>query len=394
MKHYILDTNVLLENPKSIIKLCDNGENAVIIPYAVLLELDKLKKDSRVGHLVAQAVDIIQANGCTRVLPPTLQGDRGGLSGDDQILREISANPVPEAVLVTNDRILQIRAKLAGINTEYYRDANPYQSESQLYTGFVDPGEETIPNCFVWENGAPVFMTPKGPKVIDYQHEVWGVRPRSVYQNLAMEIMLHEDIDLVTIQSEAGFGKTFLALACALYLVLERKDNPFRKVVVVKPVVEIGAKMGFLPGDVGEKMEPYIRYIRDLVLKLHETRPANRIFADAQDSKFNFNPARFEILPLAYIRGMNLENCAIIVDETQNLSRNETRALLTRMGEGVKCFCLGDTRQVDNPYLNQSNNGLNWAVKKFKGFKNYAHVVLKGDRSRGPITDLVIKSGL
>jgi PhoH-like ATPase len=91
---------------------------------------------------------------------------------------------------------------------------------------------------------------------------------------------------------------------------------------------------------------------------------------------------------------MNIENAVVIVDETQNLSRNEVRALLTRMGEGVKCFCLGDTSQVDNPYLSESNNGLNWIVRKFKGFSNYAHIVLKGDRSRGPITDLVLKSKL
>jgi PhoH-like ATPase len=97
---------------------------------------------------------------------------------------------------------------------------------------------------------------------------------------------------------------------------------------------------------------------------------------------------------VAFLRGMNIENAVVIVDEMQNLSRGETRALLTRMGEGVKCICLGDTRQVDNPYLNESNNGLNWTVRKLKGYKNYAHMVLKGDRSRGPITDIVLKSKL
>ena len=91
---------------------------------------------------------------------------------------------------------------------------------------------------------------------------------------------------------------------------------------------------------------------------------------------------------------MNIENAFVVIDEAQNLARSEVRALLTRMGEGVKCFCLGDTRQVDNPYLNESNNGLNWVVKKLKGYKNYAHMVLKGEKSRGPITDIVLKSKL
>jgi predicted ribonuclease YlaK len=102
----------------------------------------------------------------------------------------------------------------------------------------------------------------------------------------------------------------------------------------------------------------------------------------------------FEILPLAYIRGMNIENAVVIIDEMQNMSRAECRALLSRLGEGVKCICLGDIHQVDNPYLNQENNGLNWIVKKFKGSNIYSHLVLKGDKSRGPITDLVINSGL
>ncbi len=183
---------------------------------------------------------------------------------------------------------------------------------------------------------------------------------------------------------------TTLALAAALYLALEQKDNPYRKIYLVKPVIEIGAKLGYLE----EKMAPYVRYIGDLLMKLHDLRPANRIFADSEGGNFRYNPKRFEILPIAFIRGMNLENAVVIIDEMQNLSRAETRALLTRMGENVKCICLGDTRQVDNPYLNESNNGLNWTVKMLKGLPGYGHIVLKGERSRGPITDMVIRTGL
>jgi len=143
-----------------------------------------------------------------------------------------------------------------------------------------------------------------------------------------------------------------------------------------------------------KKMGPYTRYISDLVLKLHQLRPANRIFINPEEHPPAYNTKRFELLPLTYIRGMNIENAVVIVDEIQNMSRAECRAMLSRMGEGVKCICLGDIHQVDNPYLNIENNGMNWVVKKFKGSKIYAHLVLKGERSRGPITDLVIKSGL
>ena len=216
--------------------------------------------------------------------------------------------------------------------------------------------------------------------------------PRTVYQNLALELMTSEEIPIVSIQSEAGYGKSHLALASALYLTLEKKR--FNKIYVVKPMIEIGQKLGFLPGSLREKMEPYNKYISDLVLKLHGVRPANKLFLDAQAYPPLYDPKRFELLPLAYIRGMNIENAVIIVDEMQNLSRSECRSLLSRMGENVKCICLGDTRQIDNPYLNRDNNGLNWVVKKFKGNRLYAHLVLKGEKSRGPITDLVIRTGL
>jgi PhoH-like ATPase len=181
-------------------------------------------------------------------------------------------------------------------------------------------------------------------------------------------------------------------LATALYLVLEKKCH--EKIYIVKPMIEIGQKLGYLPGPIEEKMEPYTRYISDLTFKLHRLRAANKIFVDNETYPPQFNSKTFEILPLAYIRGMNIENAVVIIDEMQNMSRAECRALLSRLGEGVKCFCLGDIHQVDNPYLNQENNGLNWVVKKFKGSSIYSHIVLKGDKSRGPITDLVINSGL
>jgi len=177
-----------------------------------------------------------------------------------------------------------------------------------------------------------------------------------------------------------------------LYMTLEQKR--FDKIYVLKPMIEIGSKMGYLPGDVDEKMEPYVRYLYGLVNKLHGMRPANKVFQEAKDPASKFDPSKFEILPLAFIRGMTIEDAVVIIDETQNLSRTEIRALLTRMGENVKCICLGDTRQVDNPYLNESNNALNWIVSMMKGIPNYAHLVLKGHRSRGPICDAVIKSGL
>jgi PhoH-like ATPase len=393
-KNFILDTNVLLEDPNCLSKLRNGNENNIFIPYHVLLELNKLKKDPRLGHIVATVVQYLSENPDQYTLLKTDQV-AASLSGvvDSYILDEISENRIGNPILVTNDRILQLQARMKGISSEPYKESVPFKSEAEYFTGFIGRGEEPLPNSFSWnDQGKPVFFGPEGEKVIDYQHRVWNIVPRNIYQNLALELMSQQEIHITSMQSEAGYGKTFLALASALYLTLERKL--YNKIYVVKPMIEIGQKMGYLPGRVEEKMEPYTRYIADLALKLHASRPANKIFSNVESYPPQFDPKRFELLPLTYIRGMNIENAVVIIDEMQNMSRNECRALLSRMGENVKCFCLGDIHQVDNPYLSQENNGLNWVVKMFKSSRIYAHMVLKGDKSRGPITDLVIKSGL
>ncbi|MFP4315851.1 MAG: PhoH family protein [Desulfovibrionales bacterium] len=393
-KNFIIDTNVLLEDPTALFKLRNGNENNVFIPYHVLLELNKLKKDPRLGHMVAKVIQALSEHPDQFVLLKTDQvAEPFANLVDTFILDEIATSEISEPILVTNDRILQLQAGMKGIRSETYKESVPFKSEAEYFTGFISPGEAPLPNCFQWsDQGKPVFFGPDGEKVIDYQHQVWNVMPRNVYQNLALELMTTPDIHVVSIQSDAGYGKSFLALASALYLTLERKA--YNKIYVVKPMIEIGQKLGYLPGRVEEKMEPYTRYVSDLIFKLHKGRPANKVFQNPDTYPPAFDPKRFELLPLTFIRGMNIENAVVIVDEMQNMSRSECRALLSRMGENVKCFCLGDIHQVDNPYLNQDNNGLNWMVKKFKGNRIYAHMVLKGDKSRGPITDLVIKSGL
>ena len=393
-KNYVLDTNVLIENPNSVLALRNGNENNIFIPYHVLMELETLKNTPKLRHIVSKVISNLIDN------RENITFIRNGNSDspftnivDNYILREIeTAKDIQDPILVTNDRLLQLQASLRNIKSEELRDSKPFESESQLYTGFVEEAENAPPNSFLWRDGKPVMLGPDGEKSIGYTNDVWNLKPRTVYQNLALELIASDHVDLVSIQSEAGFGKTYLALAAALYMALERKA--FDKIFVVKPTIEIGAKMGFLPGDISEKMEPYMKYIFELLLKLHRLRPANKIFLNPNEETLRFNSKKFEILPLAFVRGMNIENAFVVIDEAQNLSRTEVRALLTRMGEGVKCVCLGDTSQVDNPYLNEANNGLNWIVRKFKGFQNYGHIVLKGDRSRGPITDMVLKSKL
>lgn len=393
-KHYVVDTNVLLEDPEALARLRNGNENRVYIPYHVLLELEKFKKSPKHGHVVSRIVRFLAENGDQfTVLQPKAIAESFANHVDRFILDEVLGSGLDNPILVTNDRFFRLQAGLRGIRSETYKESAPFKSDAEYFTGFVETAEEAIPNAFMWgDQGKPVFFGPDGERTIDYTHRIWNVSPRNIYQNLALELMVHPDIPVVSIQSEAGYGKTFLALATALYLTLERKSQ--EKIYVVKPMIEIGQKMGYLPGKVSEKMEPYVRYISDLLLKLHKGRNASRVFSDADSHPPQYDPKRFELLPLTYIRGMNIEKAAVILDETQNMSRAECRAILSRMGEGVKCICLGDIHQVDNPYLGAANNGLNWIVNKFAGSRIYAHLVLEGEKSRGPITDLVIKSGL
>jgi len=395
-KNYVVDTNVLIENPNSILSLKNGNDNNIYIPYHVLIELNTLKTNPRLRHIVSKVIDVLLEH------KDSIHFIRNDSSVskfteeivDNFILKEILAcSEIDNPILVTNDRILQLQAGLSKIKSEEFKDSKPFESESQLYTGFCDNGDKPLPNSFSWVEGKPVMHEASGDdRVISYTHTPWNIKPRSAYQNLALELMNNPGVDVVSVQSDAGFGKTYLALATALYQVLEKRN--FEKIYMLKPTIELGAKLGYLPGDIDEKMEPYVRYILDLVLKLHGQRPANKVFVDPEAHVPKYNPKKFEILPLAYVRGMNIENAFVIIDECQNLSRTEMRSLLTRMGEGVKCICLGDTSQVDNPYLSEANNGLNWIVRKFKGQPNYAHIVLKGERSRGPITDLVLRTKL
>jgi PhoH-like ATPase len=209
-KNYVLDTNVLIENPESIAILQNGNENNIHIPYHVLIELNKLKNNPNLAHIVSQVVDVLLKNkDRVNVLRDEQHISPFAEIVDNYILREIKACPsITDPILVTNDKILQLQAGLLGIRSEEFRESRPFESESQLYTGFVDNDEQCIPNCFFWRDGKPVFNGIEGEKTINYTLNVWNLRPRSIYQNLALELMQNQAIDLVTIQSEAGYGKT------------------------------------------------------------------------------------------------------------------------------------------------------------------------------------------
>jgi len=226
-KHYILDTNVLLEDPNSLFKLRNGNENAVYIPYHVLLELNKFKKNPKLRHIVARVIEYLDENpDHFKILNSREISKSFSNLVDNHILDEIMESGLHEPILVTNDKIFQLQARMRGITSEIYKESVPFKSEAEYYTGFVSDRNEAVPNSFMWnEQGKPLFFGVNEEKIIDYQHRIWKVSPRNVYQNLALELMLHPDIHLVSVQSEAGYGKSYLALASALYLVLEKKSH-------------------------------------------------------------------------------------------------------------------------------------------------------------------------
>ena len=400
-KHFVLDSNVLIDDPECIINLRNGEENKIYIPYSVLMEIDKLKRKTHLKHIISKVADGLEKHAeFYTVIKKENMVYTHEKTNDDYILEDIKhaikekVFGDKEPIVVTNDKLFRVRLnKFENIKTEVFKDSQPFQSESQLFTGFTEDGDDPIPNSFRWVDGTLHFYDSKCVRrAMPYSNDPWDVNPRSPHQNAAMELMLSKDIDVVTLQSEAGYGKTYIALACALKQVLQ-KPKGYKKIFVFKPTIELGESHGFLPGDMGDKIAPYMRGIIDLVHKLHGTRHADALFMK-DNGNLEFNPKKIEIMSINYIRGMNIEDAIVIIDEAQNLSRTQARALLTRMGENVKCFILGDTNQVDNQFLNSNNNALNWIVKMFKGTNNYGHVVLKGTRSRGPITDLVLKTGL
>lgn len=392
-KSFFVDTNILLDNPNCLDILRNGEDNDVYIPYNVLIELDKLKNRQNLKHLVNKVIDkLLEDYDKINFLPPRTTRD---LNFDHKILNELhnySDNKNNEKIFVTNDKLLRLFSKIHGIQCEPFKESIPFQSESEIYTGILSEDDDKcdIPNHFRFVEGSPIFFKgdPPYPKSISDHNKIWKVEPRNLHQTLAFELLLDDDINLVSMQSSAGYGKTYLSLASAFYKVLQ--ESTYHKVYVIKPTIEIGEKLGFLPGDINDKISPFFKPIDDLVMKLNDLRPA-KIFLD---DKNEYNRKKFEILPINYMRGMNIDDGYVIIDEVQNISRNDLRTILTRMGQNVKCVALGDTNQVDNPHLNQQNNGLNWMVKLFKGQKYYSHLVLRGKKSRGPITDMCLNVGL
>lgn len=409
MRHYIIDTNILITDPNAITNLLDGGSNKVTVPINVLMELDKLKNDIKVGYLARNAtnelIKLRDAGKVTIIGSDSEEWITSYLSSPDgkivdNILKS-KLNPKDENIFLTNDNIFSITAdqiftkKKTKIKVESYNTKGEYISDPVLFNGFlksskVEDNFINVANYFTWDEGKLYFNNKKTTRPV-FEQKVWTLSPRGHTQKMMIDLILNDDIKLLSVQGQAGYGKSVLALACALYETFEK--HKYKKIVFVKPMFEIGNSIGFLPGDVNEKIGSYFEYALELLLFLNDQRKATRVFTDPQNYR-KIDERVFKFMPLNFIRGMNLDETLLICDEFQCANKHELKSVLTRCGTGSKAIILGDVDQIDNPAVNKQNNAISTLVRNMLPHDGYAHIVLKGKQSRGPVCDMILNSGI
>lgn len=431
-KVFILDTNVLLNSPDSIFKFDDND---VVIPISVIEEVDTFKKDlsetGRNAREVSRILDKLRLRGTlssgVKVFPD--RPDSGSifiyLGHNMEILPELLADSTDNHILaialtlqkqfgegrnviiITKDSNLRIKADAFGIHAEDF-EADKVDV-SDLYKGYTNlkvssdvinkfytkrsikiDQEELAPNQFVIleeENDPSQFVygvydaLDDHVRMLDPHSEgVWGIYPRNLEQTFALEALLDDNIKLVTLSGGAGTGKTLMAIAAGLAKTTD--EDEYHKLLVARPIFPLGKDLGFLPGDLDEKLNPWMQPIYDnleLLLSGGLHTKQKRLSKSYQEL---INQGMLQVEPLTYIRGRSLPNIFFIVDEAQNLTPHEIKTILTRAGEGTKIVLTGDPYQIDNPYIDSQNNGLTYVIEKFKNERIAAHVTLmRGERS-------------
>jgi len=427
-KIFVLDTNVILHDSSCIYQF---EEHDVVIPITVMEELDRFKKGEGmlnyharefVRSLDALCVDRIFNGGvkisdaCGRisvkletVFHEKLKANFATDKPDHHILNTAyhlaMEKPKRPVVLVTKDVNLRMKAKSIGLMAADYT-TDHVKNVLDLYKGRrivehvpaelidmlyevpfeVDPkdtafSETLLPNEYlILRNGKKSALVNNDSftrkiRRID-KNICYGIMPRNAEQAFALDALMNTDIPLVTISGKAGTGKTLLALAASL----ERKRH-YRQIFVARPVVPLSNKdIGFLPGDIQSKLDPYMQPLYDnLAVIQHQYRSRNN-----EHRKINelIDDEKMVITPLSYIRGRSLVKIFFIVDEAQNLTPHEVKTIITRAGEGTKVVFTGDVFQIDHPYLDSQSNGLSYLIEKMKDQRLSAHINLeKGERS-------------
>ena len=430
-KSFILDTNVILHDASSIHQF---QENDVVVPLTVIEELDHFKRGSQVINLnareFARTLDSITGtaifNGgvslgrgkgkvrvaITRGLLPEIKDIFREDTADNRILSVAlewskKNKNKSKVILVSKDVNLRMKAKALGILSEDYT-TDRIGSVEELYSGkeiiedfdddllqklYQAPYEiqakpvlkklkgESLPNkYYILKNSSRSVLAylDKEMEIIRKvdKNYIYGIKPRNAEQTFAVDALINNDVSLVSLTGKAGTGKTLLALASALHV---RKF--YRQIFIARPIVPLSNKdIGFLPGDVQSKIEPYMQPLWDNIRVIQDQFSET----DKQHQLINnmIKDEKLVIEPLSYIRGRSLQRIFFIVDEAQNLTPHEIKTIITRVGEGAKIVFTGDIYQIDHPYLDSQSNGLSYLIEHFKGQKLYAHInLIKGERS-------------
>jgi PhoH-like ATPase len=431
-KIYVLDTNVLLQDPNAVFAFEDND---VIIPAIVLEEIDSKKRLAdeigRNARFVSRLLDGFRTKG---KLQEGVELDNGGtikvelnhrsfakmqetfadMSNDNRIIavalnyaleEQGKAEPKP-VIVVSKDTLVRIKADVLGITAQDYL-SDRIVSMSDMYAGcltvlthpaIIDefysyrylnvsslqlsyqlhPHEFVILKDELGSSKSALLKVNADGKRLEplflSNDPIWGIGARNVQQRMALELLLNDEIPLVTLTGKAGTGKTLLALAAGLMKVED--EHKYKKMLIARPVVPMGKDIGYLPGEKNEKLRPWMQPIFDNLEFLFDTKKTGDI------EKILAGMGSIEVEALTYIRGRSIPGQFIIIDEAQNLSRHEVKTIVSRVGEGSKIILVGDPDQIDHPYLDASSNGLTYVVERFKNESVSGHITLeRGERS-------------
>jgi len=443
-KAFIIDTNVLLFDPNALFKF---GNNDLVIPIVVIEEIDRFKREmsenGRNARHFSRLIDGMRSTGGQ--ISKGVKLPKGGIltvelglgplpvsmdlemdRADNRMLALAMSlkkdQPRRPIIFVTKDINLRIKADALGIKAvdyepEVVRPEEQYSGSLQLSVDaakvdefysqkklsvsgdFFKKGMSStssgvsglLPNEYVIlkDNSNPTHTAlARYSKELDCLVPVikpaegtWGIFPKNAEQSFAIDALLNDDIKLVSLIGKAGTGKTLLALAAGLAKTVD--EGIFHRLLVSRPVFPLGRDIGFLPGDIEEKLNPWMQPIYDNIDFLFGATGSKGRRGLGRGGQELINQGLMQIEPLTYIRGRTIPQQFLIVDEAQNLTPHEIKTIVTRAGDETKVVLTGDAFQIDNPYVDSSNNGLVYLVEKFKEETIASHITLmKGERSK------------
>jgi PhoH-like ATPase len=419
-KTFVIDTNVLLHDPDSIKKFKDSD---VVIPLVVLEELDSMKRSSEeIGKNARHVIRYIDS------LKNLKTGNlTDGVEIDNKIRVKVHVElrppekktfPLPldrptnkillisfllkeqgeEVVLVSKDFVTRVKAEAIGLEAEDYenlkfsyeniykgyrkievpkRDIDLFFKDNAISLDIQDfsPNEYCIMTCAEQSSAVCKFnaATKKLEPLMKLSKDIWGIQPLNIEQKCAMDLLLRDDVPLVTLIGPAGTGKTLLALAVGLRKVFD--ENIYTKILVSRPIIPLGKDIGYLPGTKEEKLYHWMQPIYDNLEFLCQSTSGVGNGSDAQ--QWIMDSKKLEMEAVTYIRGRSLPKMYIIIDEAQNLTPHEVKTIISRAGKGTKVVLTGDPTQIDNPYLDKDSNALTYVIGKMREYAGFGQMFLE-----------------